>query len=91
MLAAFAGGHDNIHEVQMITKGTRWTIGSFWDNMEAEYDDAKQAFWESDIAEQRKRQAEDAESWAALKEKGERLKPGPDQTAKKEVALKIGE
>ena len=90
-LAAFAGGHENIHEVQMITKGERWTIGSFWDNEESEYSEEKQKAWEEDIAEQRKRQAEDAESWAALKEKGQRLKPGPDQTAKKEVALKIGE
>jgi hypothetical protein len=90
MLAAFAGGHHNIHEVQMITKGTRLTIGSFWDNEEATYTEEKQAFWETDIAEQRKRQAEDAEQWAALKSKGERLRPGPDQTAKKDVALKIG-
>jgi hypothetical protein len=45
--------------------------------------------WETDIADQRKRQAEDAELWAELKAKGERLKPGPDQTAKKEVALEI--
>lgn len=89
MLAAFAGGHENIHEVQMITKGERWTIGSFWDNEEATYSEEKQAMWETDIAEQRKRQAEDAELWAALKEKGERLKPGPDQTANKDVALKI--
>jgi len=89
MLVAFDGGHKNIHEVQMITKGERWTIGSFWDNEEAEYSEEKRAFWESDISEQRKRQSEDAELWAAMKERGERMQPGPDQTAKKEVALKI--
>jgi hypothetical protein len=74
----------------MITKGTRFTIGSFWDNEEAVYSEEKQALWESDIAEQRQRQAEDAELWKVLKLKGERLKPGPDQTAKKDVALDIG-
>jgi hypothetical protein len=89
MLAAFAGGHHNIHEVQMITRGTRITIGSFWDNEESVYSEEKQAMWETDIADQRKRQAEDAELWAELKSRGERLKPGPDQTANKEVALEI--
>ena len=89
MLAAFAGGHHNIHEVQMITKGTRFTIGSFWDNAEVEYSEEKQAFWETDIAEQRKRQADDAVLWAELKAKGEFLQPGPDQTANQDVALKI--
>lgn len=89
MLVAFAGGHHNIHEVQMITKGQRWTIGSFWDNEEAEYSEEKRAFWESDISEQRKRQAEDAELWAEMKKRGQRMKPGPDQTDKKEVALEV--
>ena len=91
MLVAFNGGHHNIHEVQMVTKGERWTIGSFWDNEEAEYDEAKRALWEEDIAEQRKRQAEDAAKWAEMKERGERMKPGPDQTDRKELALKVGE
>lgn len=90
MLVAFAGGHHNIHEVQMITKGERWTIGSFWDDEEAEYSEEKRAMWEEDISEQRKRQAEDAAVWAEMKERGERLKPGPDQTAKKDVALNPG-
>lgn len=87
MLVAFAGGHHNIHEVQMITKGQRWTIGSFWDNNEVVYSDEKRTFWETDIAEQRKQQAEDAKLWAEMKERGERMRPGPEQTAKKEVAL----
>lgn len=88
MLVAFNGGHHNIHEVQMITKGERWTIGSFWDNAEVEYSEEKRAMWEEDIAQQRKRQAEDAELWKEMKERGERLQPGPDQTANKDVALK---
>ena len=54
MLAAFNGGHHNIHEVQMITKGTRFTIGSFWDNEEAEYSEEKQAMWETDMGAQGK-------------------------------------
>lgn len=89
MLVSFNGGYHNIHEVQMITKGQRWTIGSFWDNEESEYSEEKRAFWEEDITEQRRRQAEDAELWAEMKKRGERMQPGPDQTAKKEVALNI--
>ena len=89
MLVAFAGGHHNIHEVQMILKGERWTIGSFWDDEESEYSEEKKALWESDITEQRKRQAEDAALWAEMKERGQRMYPGPDQTANKDVALKI--
>lgn len=90
MLAAFAGGHHNIHEVQMIDEGNRWTIGSFWDNIEAEYSDEKRAEWETIISEERKKQAEDAEKWSEMKKDGKRLKPGPDQTDRKEVALKVG-
>lgn len=89
MLVAFAGGHHNIHEVQMVTKGLRWTIGSFWDNEESEYSEEKKAIWEKDIEEQRKLQAEDAKKWAEMKEKGERMRPGPEQTAKKELALEV--
>ena len=89
MLVAFAGGHHNIHEVQMITKGQRWTIGSFWDNNEVVYSEEKMAFWETDIAEQRKQQADDAKLWAEMKERGERMRPGPEQTAKKEFALGV--
>ena len=91
MLAAFSGGHHNIHEVQMVTKGMRWTIGSFWDNIEAEYSDEKRAEWEKTIAEERERQAHDAKIWAEMKDRGIRLIPGPDQTANKDVALKVGE
>ena len=91
MLAAFSGGHHNIHEVQMVTKGMRWTIGSFWDNIEAEYSDEKRAEWEKTITEERKRQAHDAKTWAEMKEQGIRLIPGPDQTANKDVALKVEE
>lgn len=36
LLASFAGGFDNTHEVTMITSGVRYTLGSFWDNRSPE-------------------------------------------------------
>lgn len=77
MLAAFAGGAHNEHQVRVVDNGIRYTIGSFWDNYEAEYSEEKKAQWEKDISEARKQQAEQQQEWAKLREKGERLKPGP--------------
>ena len=77
LLAAFEGGHHNIHEVLPIEKGTRYTVGSFWDFEEIEYTDETRARWETEIAEARLQQAKDAEEWAEMRERGERLLPGP--------------
>ena len=35
MLALFAGGHTNEHEVTKVHDGTRYTVGSFWDNSDS--------------------------------------------------------
>jgi hypothetical protein len=36
-IAIFAGGYKNEHEVTKVHGGTRYTIGSFWDNSDAVY------------------------------------------------------
>jgi hypothetical protein len=75
MLAAFAGGHHNEHEVKLVTSGDRYTIGSFWDYEESEYSQEKQDAWAKEIAEVRAQQAEQFKEWEELKAKGERLLP----------------
>ena len=75
MLSAFQGGADNEHEVQVITKGTRYTIGSFWDYAESNYSEEKKKMWEEEISSIRKLQAQEQEEWAKLREKGLRMSP----------------
>jgi Rps23 Pro-64 3,4-dihydroxylase Tpa1-like proline 4-hydroxylase len=75
MLAAFAGGHHNEHEVQIVKSGDRYTIGSFWDYAESEYSDEKKAQWESEIAQVRAEQEVQFKEWEALKEKGITVEP----------------
>jgi hypothetical protein len=60
-----------------IENGTRYTVGSFWDFEEIEYSDETRARWETEIAEARLQQAKDAEEWAEMRDRGERLLPGP--------------
>lgn len=70
MLAVFAGGHGNEHEVTTIKKGTRYTIGSFWDNADSVYTDEQRKRWADELAEVRKIQEEEYKVWAANKENG---------------------
>jgi len=79
MLASFSGGHHNIHEVQIITDGERYTIGSFWDNEESEYSEETKEKWKTEIAEARIRQAEDQKLWQENKSKGIMEEPPPYQ------------
>lgn len=59
----FPGGVENIHGVKEITKGTRYTMVSFWDFADAVYSDEKKAAWEDEIKEVRKAQAEQKVEW----------------------------
>jgi hypothetical protein len=70
MLAAFAGGHHNEHEVQIVESGDRYTIGSFWDYAEAEYSDEKRAQWETELLEIRAQQADQFKNWEENRAKG---------------------
>lgn len=75
MLAAFAGGHHNEHEVKLIISGDRYTIGSFWDYAESEYSEEKKASWEKEISEVRAQQEEMFKEWEQMKIDGNPLKP----------------
>lgn len=70
MLAIFAGGHGNEHEVTKVKSGTRYTIGSFWDNADAIYTEDQKKRWADELAEVRSQQEEDYKIWAENKEKG---------------------
>jgi hypothetical protein len=75
MLAAFAGGHHNEHEVQIIESGDRFTIGSFWDYAEAEYSDERREEWKKELSEVRAQQAEQFKDWEENRKKGIVEKP----------------
>ena len=77
MLATFAGGHGNEHEVKVVLKGDRYTIGSFWDYAESEYSQEKQDSWAKELAEVRAQQAIQQKEWEELREKGIKLDPYP--------------
>lgn len=59
----FPGGVENIHGVTEILKGTRYTMVSFWDFVEAEYSEEKKAEWEKEVLEIRTAQALQKEEW----------------------------
>ena len=65
MFITFPGGHENIHGVTEITKGTRYTMVSFWDFAEAEYSEERKAEWEAEFKSVREKQAEQKEQWAS--------------------------
>lgn len=73
LLAIFAGGHTNEHEVQTVTSGTRYTIGSFWDRADATYTDEQRQAWVNELAQVRAAQEEEYKRWNEMKERGERL------------------
>ena len=60
----FPGGVENIHGVSEITKGTRYTMVSFWDYAEIEYDQETLDRWKAEEEEVRKEQAKQKEDWA---------------------------
>lgn len=65
MFITFPGGHENIHGVTEITKGTRYTMVSFWDYAEAEYSEERKAEWEAEFKRVREEQAKQKEQWAS--------------------------
>jgi hypothetical protein len=60
----FPGGVENIHGVSEILKGTRYTMVSFWDYAEIEYDQETLNKWEEEEKEVRRQQAAQKEEWA---------------------------
>lgn len=74
MLAAFDGGFNNMHEVTLITKGVRYTIGSFWDDREEDaYPQELRDAWAKEMEETRAYQAKEKAEWQELLKEGYKL------------------
>lgn len=74
LLAAFAGGHKNMHEVSLITKGIRYTLGSFWDDREeSAYPEELRAQWKEEMQKIRDAQKVEKEEWQKLLKDGYKL------------------
>jgi hypothetical protein len=76
MFAIFHGGHKNMHEVSVIKHGTRYTLGSFWDDREeSDYPQETLDIWAAELAEVRAMQKDQNEEWSEIKKQGKRLDP----------------
>lgn len=80
MLASFQGGPNNLHEVGVVKKATRYTIGSFFDDREEQdYPKEVRNAWAKELKEVRDMQAEQAVEWEEIRESGLRLSPTGDK------------
>lgn len=76
MLAAFNGSFENMHEVTLITKGVRYTLGSFWDDREeSEYPEELRAAWKEEMQKIRDAQKIEKEEWQNLLKEGYKINP----------------
>jgi hypothetical protein len=74
MLAVFDGGFNNMHEVSLITKGVRYTIGSFWDDREeSDYPEETRNAWKEEMQKVRDAQKIEKEEWQKLLKKGYKI------------------
>jgi len=74
MLAVFAGGFENMHEVTLIESGTRYTLGSFWDDREEDaYPQETRDAWAEEMKKIREAQAEEKKEWQELLKEGFKL------------------
>lgn len=74
MLAAFNGSHNNMHEVTLITKGVRYTLGSFWDDREeSAYSEELRAAWKEEMDKIREAQKVEKEEWQNLLKEGYKI------------------
>jgi hypothetical protein len=74
MLAVFAGGYKNMHEVTLITSGVRYTIGSFWDDrQETDYPQETRDIWAQEMKKIRDLQNIKKENWQNLIKKGYKI------------------
>lgn len=73
-LAVFDGGHKNMHEVTLITKGVRYTIGSFWDDRdESAYPQETRDAWAEEMKKIREAQQQEKAEWQDLLKEGYKL------------------
>ena len=74
LLAAFNGSHNNMHEVSLITKGVRYTLGSFWDDREeSDYPEELRAAWKEEMDAVRAKQKIEKEEWQNLLKEGYKI------------------
>lgn len=74
MAAAFAGGFKNTHEVTLIEKGIRYTLGSFWDDREEEdYPQELRDQWKEEMAKIREGQEIERKEWQDLLKEGYKI------------------
>jgi hypothetical protein len=74
MLAVFDGGFNNMHEVTLVTKGIRYTIGSFWDDREeSAYPEDLREQWKEEMQKVRDYQKIEKEEWQSLLKQGYKL------------------
>jgi len=74
MLAAFAGGFKNVHEVTLITSGVRYTLGSFWDDREeSAYPEEVRERWKEEMKKIREEQEVEKAEWQELIKKGYKI------------------
>jgi hypothetical protein len=86
MLAAFHGGHENMHEVKVVKKSNRYTMGSFFDDREeSDYSQETRDVWAKELAEVRAMQADQAVEWSGIREEGKRLTPDGNRISEEEV------
>lgn len=70
MIAIFAGGYTNEHEVTKVHGGTRYTVGSFWDNADSIYTEEQIKEREERLKKTRAEQDVTYEQWKREKEMG---------------------
>lgn len=70
MLAFFAGGHTDEHEVTKVHNNTRFTVGSFWDNADSKYTEEQVKEREEKLKKTRSEQKLQYEEWENYKKIG---------------------
>lgn len=74
MLAVFAGGFKNMHEVTLITSGIRYTLGSFWDDRpESAYPEELREEWKQQMKKIREDQEAEKAKWQELIKNGYKI------------------
>ena len=74
LLAVFAGGFKNMHEVTMIKSGVRYTLGSFWDDREeSDYPQEVRDAWAEEMKKIREAQEVERSGWQDLLKEGYKL------------------
>jgi hypothetical protein len=69
-IAIFAGGYKDEHEVTKVHGGTRYTVGSFWDNANSVYTEEQIRAREEKLKVTRSIQQETYKEWENIKEMG---------------------